>query len=153
MSPSYTGCNTSRTALEWSPSVGPEVMPGTCSRTGLWWIQCAFGHPPAPARDPSWALGFVLHSGLLHRSQSLGLKFTLEFQPVQYSSTGAQMALSTLQPRHFAMAVTKMFPGTTLRWPAAASSKIRPATYKHWVPTDQQESEPHGKHGSLPICS
>ncbi|RMC18251.1 hypothetical protein DUI87_05133 [Hirundo rustica rustica] len=39
--------------------------------------------------------------------QSLGLKFMLEFQPVQYGSTGAQIALGILQPTHFAMSVTK----------------------------------------------
>ncbi|GAB0203337.1 zinc finger protein 462-like [Grus japonensis] len=41
-------------------------------------------------------------------SQSLRLEFTLEFQPVQDSSD----ALAISQPRHIAIAVIKMFPGT-----------------------------------------
>ena len=46
--------------------------------------------------------------GLIHRSQSLRLKFTLKFQPVQYSSN----ALAICQPRCMAIAVIIMFPGT-----------------------------------------
>ncbi|KAJ7402073.1 hypothetical protein BTVI_89735 [Pitangus sulphuratus] len=42
------------------------------------------------------------------RSQSLRLKFALEFQPVRNSSN----ALAICQPQHIAMAVIKMFPGT-----------------------------------------
>lgn len=54
-------------------------------------ITCAFGYPPALTWDPPWAAGgSLLHNGLFHESESLRLRFALEFQPIQYGSTGAQ---------------------------------------------------------------
>jgi len=54
-------------------------------------------------------LGVLLPGGLIHRSQSLQLEFTLEFQPVEYSSD----ALAICQPSHMATAVIKTLPGIT----------------------------------------
>lgn len=87
---------------------GPEVMPeGACSRAEFWWgYMCLWTSTCA-------GMGSSIGCQWFCAPQSLRLTFTLEFQPVQYGSTGAQIALGTLQPRHFAMAVTKVFPGTT----------------------------------------
>ena len=62
---------------------------------------------------PQSLWGVLLLHRLIHRSQSLWLEFTLELQPVQYSSTeSSSHALAICQPRHIATAVIKMFPGT-----------------------------------------
>ena len=68
--------------------------PAGCAQTSISLLplaghkgHCAGGHPDfVVAGDGALSQGVVLLHGLMHRSQSLQLKLTLEFQPVQYSS-------------------------------------------------------------------
>lgn len=136
--------------MSGAASMGPELVSGACSRLMFWWDHVCLWTSTCPGMDPTWA-AVILYNGLLHRSRSLRLKFTLEFQLVQYGSTGAQAPsspgiLQWLSPKCSQAQHTEVTS-------SAASSKIRAATNKHWVPTDRQESEPHRKHSSLPINS
>lgn len=73
----------------------------TCSGTAFWLATV----PPGDPSDTYWSgliyglryFGvYVVPRGFIHKSQSLWLKFTLESQPVQLSSTGGAAPQSCL---------------------------------------------------------